>query len=220
MSVRVMTAVWALDLPDSQKIVLLALADCANDEGHCWPSMASLSKKCSKSARTIQGVIKDLVAAGHVTRDERPGKGVNYLVHPRSGPSQTTTKTPAKTAPRKDCGPPPQRLRATPAAAAGHPRSGCGQTVIEPSKKHKTARAVVCPDGLDQEVWLDWLRVRRRPPTPTAMAAIEREAGSAGMTVPQAITVAAENGWQGFRADWLPKRKLNPTRDGWELPIA
>ena len=82
MSVRVMTAVWALVLPDSEKIVLLALADSANDEGHCWPGMKSLMAKCSKSDRTIQAAIKSLCVAGHLTRREVLGKGCNYTVHP------------------------------------------------------------------------------------------------------------------------------------------
>jgi hypothetical protein len=107
-SVRVMTAVWALALPDSEKIVLLALADCANDEGHCWPGMRSLIAKCSKSERTIQGAIQRLVDAGHLTRREVPGKGCNYTVHPR------TDCAPAEAAP-------PQATTQTPAAAAGKP---------------------------------------------------------------------------------------------------
>ena len=108
MSVRVMTAVWELPLPDSEKIVLLALADCANDEGHCWPSMATLARKCSKSDRTVQAAIKALVEAGHLTRSEVPGKGCNYTVHPR-----------------KDCTPedasPPKPVRKTPEAASDKP---------------------------------------------------------------------------------------------------
>lgn len=115
MSIRVMTAVWGIDLPDSQKIVLLALADCANDEGLCWPSMASLAGKCSKGERTVQGVIKELVAAGHLTRTEVVGKGCKYVVHPRSDCA------PQKLHPRKDRTPPPQPLRDTPAAAAPKP---------------------------------------------------------------------------------------------------
>ncbi len=96
-----MTAVWALDLPDSEKIVLLALADCANDEGHCWPSIRTLTVKCSKTDRTIQTAIKSLVVAGHLTRREVPGKGCNYSVHPRSddapvviSPPKGATQTP------------------------------------------------------------------------------------------------------------------------------
>lgn len=108
MSVRVMTLVWSLDLPDSDKLVLLALADCANDEGHCWPSVASLVRKCSKSERTIQGSIKRLVDEGHLIRREVPGKGCNYTVLPRS------SCAPAKNAP-------PQGAASTPAAAADKP---------------------------------------------------------------------------------------------------
>jgi hypothetical protein len=96
-----MTLVWALELPDSEKIVLLALADCANDEGHCWPGMKSLVAKCSKTDRTIQGAIQSLCDKGHLTRREVAGKGCNYTVHPRTefapedtSPPKGTTRTP------------------------------------------------------------------------------------------------------------------------------
>lgn len=119
MSIKIMTQVWEIKLPDSEKIALLALADCANDEGGCWPSMATLASKCSKAPRTLQGAIKSLCDKGHLSRDERPGKGVYYTVHPRSD------DTPADTAP-------PQGTTETPADNAGDPRSDCGQTVNEP----------------------------------------------------------------------------------------
>lgn len=96
-----MALVWELELPDSEKLVLLALADAANDEGVCWPSMATLARKCTKSDRTVQTSIKKLIAAGHLTQDIRLGKGALYTVHPRSGftpeaasPPKGTTSTP------------------------------------------------------------------------------------------------------------------------------
>lgn len=122
-----MTAVWSIDLPDSQKIVLLALADCANDEGGCWPSMATLAKKCSKGERTVQGVIKQLVEAGHLSRKEIPGKGCQYTVHPRRD------CTPAETAPRSEVRVPPQGLRDTPAAAADKPSKNHQEPSIDSS---------------------------------------------------------------------------------------
>lgn len=139
-----MSAVWQLDLPDSQKIVLLALADCANDEGHCWPSMASLAKKCSKGERTVQGVIKELEAAGHITRREVVGKGCNYTVHPRSDCA------PQPPHPRRERHKPPQGLRHTPAAAAD-----------KPSKNHQEPSKVTSPASGDppltiEEVVEDW----------------------------------------------------------------
>lgn len=103
-----MTRVWDLELPDSDKIVLLALADCANDEGHCWPSVASLVRKCSKSERTIQASIKRLVDGGYLIRREVIGKGCNYTVLP-----------PQKLRPAENA--PPQGTAQTPAAAADKP---------------------------------------------------------------------------------------------------
>lgn len=62
---------------------------------------------------------------------------------------------------------------------------------------------VAKPDDLDPIVWRDWLRARRKPPTETAMKRISREAEKAGITLAEAIKESAENGWQGFKADWL-----------------
>lgn len=101
-----MSAAWAVALPDSEKLVLLALADWSDDDGKCWPSVAKLVAKCSKSERTIQTALKALESKGQITRDQRPGVGCKYAVHPRSdctpaatAPVQGTTRTPAATAP-------------------------------------------------------------------------------------------------------------------------
>lgn len=114
MSVRTMSLVWELDLPDSEKLVLLALADCANDDGHCWPGMNALKRKCTKSDRTIQLAIKMLVVKGHLTRREVPGKGCNYTVHPI-----VRLDTPEAITPRSDNA--PKGTTPTPEAASGKP---------------------------------------------------------------------------------------------------
>ena len=100
-----MTEVWATSLPAGDKLVLLALADCANDDGACWPGIKNLMGKTGKGERSLQAAIKSLTEAGHLTRNEIAGKGCNYIVHPRNycapaitAPPQKTTKTPAKIA--------------------------------------------------------------------------------------------------------------------------
>ncbi len=169
-----MTAVWAIDLPDSQKIVLLALADCANDEGLCWPSMATLSKKCSKGERTVQGVIKDLVSNGHLSRTEVPGKGCKYIVHPRSGCA------PAEAAPA-------QPTAATPAAAADKP----SRTTISGLSYDKPIRAKARKpnpfpmlDCTEPDTWADFLTNRNKKRLPnTASAHRKLETDLAAMAV-------------------------------------
>lgn len=65
MSVRVMSEVWSLALPATQKLVLLALADHADDRGgNAYPSVSGLAQKCGVDARTIQRSLRTLEAAG------------------------------------------------------------------------------------------------------------------------------------------------------------
>ena len=98
MSIRVMSQVWELDLPDSEKLVALALADWSNDDGVSWPSVAQIAHKCSKGTRTIQATLKRLEARGVLSRVDKPGRGSVW------------TLTPAKSAPLQHLHPPPQRL--------------------------------------------------------------------------------------------------------------
>ena len=44
---------WRQCVPSTPKLVLLALADAADDEGCCWPSVATLSIKASASQTLI-----------------------------------------------------------------------------------------------------------------------------------------------------------------------
>jgi DNA-binding MarR family transcriptional regulator len=66
-----MTLAWAAFLPPSMKLVLMALADIANDEGICWPSVRLLARKCSLSDRTVRGIIADLEAKGFIRIERR-----------------------------------------------------------------------------------------------------------------------------------------------------
>lgn len=131
MSVRIMTAVWAVTLPDSEKIVLLALADSANDEGLCWPSMATLAAKCSKSDRTVQAAIKSLVARGHMTRSEVPGRGCRYIIHPT--PEAASPPKPL----RGEEASPPKPATPTPEAASDKP----SRTITSPEASPPPRRA-------------------------------------------------------------------------------
>lgn len=67
MSVHVASAVWAnSEQKGSALLVLLALADYANDEGVCWPSVASLQKRSRLSRRSVQLQLRRLEAAGEI----------------------------------------------------------------------------------------------------------------------------------------------------------
>ena len=54
MSVQLMSQVWVSDLPCGPKFVLMCLADNCGEMGECYPGIATISKKCSMTERTVQ----------------------------------------------------------------------------------------------------------------------------------------------------------------------
>lgn len=74
MSVRIMSAVWDLDLPQGEKIVLLALADHADDDGVCYPSIDRIGWKCGYSRSSVKRRLRNLQEAGVLDVVE-PGTG-------------------------------------------------------------------------------------------------------------------------------------------------
>ena len=60
-----MSRVWAhSQQKGGELLVMLALADFANDAGEAWPSIPVLSEKARLSARQTQRVLNTLEAAG------------------------------------------------------------------------------------------------------------------------------------------------------------
>lgn len=120
---------WDLDLPPTEKAVLVRLAWHADEQsGRAWPPIngpTGLVAKTGFKERAVQLAIKALCASGHVTRMERRGCGVEYLVHPRTtcapadlGPegAASSAPAPAPDAPRTTCTPAPHAPTPAPRA--------------------------------------------------------------------------------------------------------
>jgi hypothetical protein len=74
MSIRLMSEVWRTDLPTVEKMVLLVIADHANDEGtEAWPSQATIAKKASVSIRTVQRAVNNLCKEGYLRMEKHKG---------------------------------------------------------------------------------------------------------------------------------------------------
>lgn len=61
MSIRLMTLIWELPMSSTQKLVLLALGDWANDEGLCYPSVPSIARRATLSPRQAKRVMHELI---------------------------------------------------------------------------------------------------------------------------------------------------------------
>ena len=63
--------VWETHLSATSKIVLLALADYANEEKECWPSQKKLAEKCGLSYRTVVYQLKYLAKNNYITSEKQ-----------------------------------------------------------------------------------------------------------------------------------------------------
>jgi hypothetical protein len=77
-SVRLMGAIFDLDISAPEKLVLLAMADHAQDDGtKCWPSISRIAEKSSTTPRGVQKIIRRLERAGFLKHIGRHPKGTN-----------------------------------------------------------------------------------------------------------------------------------------------
>ena len=53
----------------SALLVLIAIADAANDDGECYPGVSRLADKCRMKERNLQYIIRDLEASGELAVD-------------------------------------------------------------------------------------------------------------------------------------------------------
>lgn len=82
MSVKIMTLVWEhAPCRENSLMVLLALADWANDEAVCWPSIQKLADKTRIDRRSAQRIIRRLVTDGLITIEEGGGRAKQHKYH-------------------------------------------------------------------------------------------------------------------------------------------
>lgn len=80
MSIKLMTQVWALPVHEKCKLVLLSLADQANDDGVCWPDIDTIAARCSVSTKTVQRAISALETDGWLSVKREYGKAPIFRV--------------------------------------------------------------------------------------------------------------------------------------------
>ena len=62
---------WDQQLSPTPKLILMALADAANDYGVCWPSVSTVARKCCVSIRTVRRVMQKLAARRLLLTEQR-----------------------------------------------------------------------------------------------------------------------------------------------------
>ncbi|KKK81458.1 hypothetical protein LCGC14_2813250 [marine sediment metagenome] len=83
MSGLLMGRAFYFDLPPRQKLLLLAIADHANDDGYgCHPSQERLAEKVGCTRRHIHNLLQELIGQGLIEVIEQGnGAGLNTRYH-------------------------------------------------------------------------------------------------------------------------------------------
>ena len=130
-----MSQVWESGPEDrGELLVMLALADFADDRGRCWPSIATIAKRARMTTRSAQRILRKLQEVGAVTISTGTGRaGCNeYVLTPdaRVTPDTVSPLTPVS---------PPPDARVTPPLTPVSP---------EPSLNHQEPSEIYTPAQL------------------------------------------------------------------------
>lgn len=142
MSISAMNHVW-VNSPSSggRLVVLLALADHANDDWIAWPKLPALAKKSRLSERQVERVLKALEKDGEIEAPplRQVGKDHPFRIRQNVGDGSSTPAT----------GQPDTGDAANPTRASGP----CIEPSEEPSNRTPSAR-----ESEIQEVWNTYLK--------------------------------------------------------------
>src|SRR5690606_29236448 len=77
-----MAACWPLQMPPTQKAVLISLADNANDHGDCWPSLSTITMRTCFGKTAVIAAIRWLEEHGALEADRSNGRHTRYRLTP------------------------------------------------------------------------------------------------------------------------------------------
>lgn len=202
-----MSHVWRHGPTDrNDLIVLLAIADFADDDGFCWPSTQRIAEKARMTRRGAQKVIRRLAENGHLKIEVGGGRGGSNRYH------VTLIKGEPETANTVQGGANPETQRANPEtqrANSGSPKPS--RTIKEPSDK---IRATLC-SVLSESVADDFIDHRKSKRAKLTLRAAELIAAELrDLPEPEsAVLRSIKNGWTGVFPE---KRNGKPdsTTDG------
>lgn len=217
MSMQLMAYAMSLKVGNPlRKLVLLKLADNANDKGECFPSYQHIADQCEISRRAVMGHIQALEKAGYLKIKRRKnGKenqsNVFYLTLKKGGESAALRGS-ELSAPPSERNAPPSESAALGGSESGSPiTSHSFEPVIEPtplppnSANKMDAVASANPDGLAGVIGDDQkpttAKPRRRYEAPVSeLVAIYNEETAGILPAVQKIT---DSRIKAVNARWL-----------------
>ncbi|WP_196251995.1 helix-turn-helix domain-containing protein [Haemophilus influenzae] len=174
----------------ARKLVLLKLADNANDDGICFPSYQYIADKCEMTRRSAISHIEYLIKMGLVSKKERKNKDGSisnlYFLHLEQGSENFALGGSENISPIT---------------------SHSLEPVNEPKKITQKSESEILLErfGITGQLAKDFIahrKTKRGAISETQLSRLQKQADKAGISICEAVEICIERNWQGFNASW------------------
>lgn len=205
MSMRLMVQAMNCEVGNpARKLVLLKLADNANDDGICFPSYQYIADKCEMTRRSAISHIEYLIKMGLVSKKERKNKDGSisnlYFLHLEQGSENFAL------------GGENISLGSENFALGGSenisPRTSHSlEPVNEPKKTTQKSESEILLEqfGITGQLAKDFIahrKTKRGAISETQLSRLQKQADKAGISICEVVEICIERNWQGFNASW------------------
>ena len=183
----------------ARKLVLLKLADNANDDGICFPSYQYIADKCEMTRRSAINHIEYLIKMGLVSKKERKNKDGSisnlYFLHLEQGSENFALGGSENISPIT---------------------SHSLEPVNEPKKTTQKSESEILLErfGITGQLAKDFIahrKTKRGAISETQLSRLQKQADKAGISICEVVEICIERNWQGFNASWdWRDEKLRP----------
>ncbi|HHF6548798.1 TPA: helix-turn-helix domain-containing protein [Haemophilus influenzae] len=188
----------------ARKLVLLKLADNANDDGICFPSYQYIADKCEMTRRSAISHIEYLIKMGLVSKKERKNKDGSisnlYFLHLEQGSENFAL------------GSENISLGSENFALGGSENispitSHSLEPVNEPKKTTQKSESEILLErfGISGQLAKDFIahrKTKRGAISETQLSRLQKQADKAGISICEVVEICIERNWQGFNASW------------------
>lgn len=195
MSTKIMALCWPIVIPPTAKSVLISLADNANDDGYCYPSIATICERTCFKKDAVIDAIAWLERASLLTANRGNGRHTTYTLTPKNF-------TPIEKASRRETSrakPPVKQGKTT-----GRAKPPVGQTESNQSGKTtdqsgKTTKPVGQTDTNRQE--------------PSIEPSLNHLVVSQGDPDETSLQLACKSTWASYSAAYQARYGIQPVRN-------
>lgn len=182
----------------TEKLVALAIADNANDNGVCWPSVTTIARKCDLSEQGVLNRIKSLQKSGWLKVEHKPGCSNTYVIHP------PTPLTPQQGLPPNAVDPhPPTPLTPPPNAVDPNRKEPSFETSYTPTPQKPPAKPKRTPDE-SPEFLTFWQAYPRKESKPNAEKAFRKAMKLADLDSILKGLERFKEAWKQDDPRWIP----------------